>query len=201
MPAEMNDAIHSFIAVFANLDLRGAPILCLCIAVSALVCLEGFKLYKMILYAAAFIFGFRYAHDYLWALIPSDEMLLMVEVAAGLLLAVLSYKIYLAGVFMLAYQFARENLKSYFDGPFAVLLCIGASLLVAFLCMKANRMVIVILTSVVGGFAMVNFFVKLIPVFPVDLSAFPPPQSVIWLGAKVFLSAAGVGIQDVREQD
>ena len=201
MPAEMNDAIHSFIAVFANLDLSGAPILCVFIALSALVCLEGFKIYKLVLYAAAFIFGFRYAHDLLWARIPSDEVLLMIEVAAGLALAVLSYKIYLAGVFMLAYQFARENLRDFFDGPFAVLLCIGASILIAFLCMKANRMVIVILTSVVGGFAMVNYFVKLIPVFPVDLSVFPAASSPIWLAAKVFLSAAGVGVQDVREQN
>ncbi|MCR5178211.1 MAG: hypothetical protein K6C95_04415 [Lachnospiraceae bacterium] len=199
MPAPMNDAIHSFIATFAGLDFRGAPILCLFIAGSALICFEGFRIYKMVLYAAAFFFGFRYARDYLWALIPNDELLLMIEVAAGLLLAVLAYKIYLLGIFLLAYQFARENLRDFFSGPFAILLCIGASILVAFLAMKANRMVVVILTAVVGGFAMVNFFVKMIPVFPVDLSTFPPPQSVIWLFAKVFLSAAGVGIQDVRE--
>lgn len=201
MPAEMTEATQSFIAVFANLDLRGAPILCIMLACAALVCMEGIKLYKMILYVAAFRFGFKYAHDLLWSRIPSDEMLLMIEVAAGLFLAVLAWKIYLAGVGFLTYQFARETLKDFFDGPFAILLCIAVSIVVALLAMKLNRVVIVVLTAVVGGFAMVNIFLKLIPVFPVDISFFPAASSPIWLGAKVFLSAAGVGIQDVREQE
>ena len=120
----------------------------------------------------------------------------------GLLaLAVLAYKIYLAGVGMLAYQFARENLKDFFDGPFAVILCFIASVLIALIAMKANRMVIVILTAVVGGFAAVNVFIRLIPVFPADLSGFPGPNSPVYLFAKIFLSAAGVGVQDVREPD
>ncbi|MCR5675424.1 MAG: TMEM198/TM7SF3 family protein [Lachnospiraceae bacterium] len=199
MPAEMNDAIHSFIATFANMDLRGAPILCLMLAAAAFVCLEGIKIYKMVLYAGAFIFGFRYTRNLLWARIPSDELLLMIEVGVGLLLAVLAWKIYLLGVGLLAYQFARENFRDFFDGPFAVLLCFAVSVLIAILAMKLNRAVIVILTAVVGGFAMVNIFLKLIPVFPVDLSFFPVATSPIWLIAKVFLSAAGVGVQDVRE--
>ncbi len=201
MPAEMTEATNSFIAVFANLDLRGAPILCIMLAVAALVCMEGIKLYKVILYLAAFRFGFRYTHDLLWARVPSDEMLLMIEVAAGLLCAVLAWKVYLAGIGIMTYQFAREALKDFFDGPFAILFCIAASIVVALIAIKLNRAVIVILTAVAGGFAMVNIFLQLIPVFPVDLSFFPPPSSLIWVAAKVFLSAAGVGIQDVREQD
>lgn len=199
MTPELGGAIDGFIQTFANLDFRGAPTYSFCLAVAVLVCLEGIKLYKMVLYAAAFIFGYRYAHDYLWSYIPDDNLLLMAEVAAGLALAVLAWKIYLAGVGMLAYQFARENLKDYFDGPHAVLMCLAASVVIALLAMKLNRMVIVILTAVVGGFAAVNFFIRLIDVFPVDLSAFPAESSQIWLWAKIFMSAAGVGIQDVRE--
>ncbi|MCR4764209.1 MAG: TMEM198/TM7SF3 family protein [Lachnospiraceae bacterium] len=200
MPPEMTEAIHSFIATFANLDLSGAPILCIMLAIAAFICMEGIKLYKMIIYVAAFRFGYVYSHDLLWARIPSDETLLMIEVAVGLLCAVLAWRVYLAGVGLLAYQFARENTKDFFSGPFAVLLCLGVSILIALLAMKLHRAVIVVLTAVVGGFAMVNIFLKLIPVFPVDLSGFPAPTSPVWTFAKVFLSAAGVGIQDVREQ-
>lgn len=199
MTPEMDGAIQGFISTFANLDFHGAPTYCVLLAIALFVCLEGIKLYKMILYAGAFVFGFRYAKELLWARIPNDEMLLMIEVAAGLLLAVLAWRIYLAGVAMLTFQFARENLKDFFSGPYAVLICFAVSVLVALISMKLNRAVIVILTAVVGGFAAVNFFVDLIAVFPVDLSSFPAKTSPIWLFAKVFLSAAGVGIQDVRE--
>ena len=199
MPAEMSNAISSLIETFANLDLRGAPLLCLMMCVYIFICLEGIKIYKMLLLFSAFVFGFKYTHDLLWARIPSDEMLLMLEVIVGLALAVLAYKIYLAGVGMLAYQFARENLKDFFDGPFAVILCFIVSVLIALVAMKANRMVIVILTAVVGGFAAVNVFIQLIPVFPVDLSGFPAANSAVYTFAKIFLSAAGVGVQDVRE--
>ncbi len=199
MTAEMNSAIDGFIAVFANLDFTGAPTYCFFLAVATFISLEGIKLYKMVLYAGAFIFGYRFVHEKFWALIPNDEILLMAEVAVGLLLAVLAWRIYLLGVGILTYQFARDNIKDLFDGPFAVIICFVVSILVAILAVKMNRAVIVILTAVVGGFAAVNFFVKMIAVFPVDLSSFPPASSPIWTFAKIFMSAAGVGIQDVRE--
>jgi len=199
MTVDTNGAIASFIETFANLDFSGAPTYCIFLIIAAFVCLEGIKLYKMVLYFGAFIFGFRYAHDFLWARVPNDEILLMIEVAAGLALAVLAWKIYLAGVGMLAFQFARDVSKDYFDGPHAVAICLVVSIVVALLAIKLNRMVIVILTAVVGGFAMVNIFIQLIDVFPVDLSAFPDASSPVWLFAKVFMSAAGVGIQDVRD--
>ncbi len=199
MNPALGGAIDGFIQTFANLDFRGAPTYSLFLAIAVLVCLEGIKLYKMVLYAGAFIFGYRYAHDYLYSYIPDDNLLLMAEVAAGLALAVLAWKIYLAGVGLLVYQFARENLKDYFDGPHAVLLCLAASIAIALLAIKLNRMVIVILTAVVGGFAAVDYFIKLLEVFPVDLSGFPAVSSQIWIWAKIFMSAAGVGIQDVRE--
>ncbi|MCR4902425.1 MAG: hypothetical protein K6A23_06175 [Butyrivibrio sp.] len=196
---QTENAVHSFIETFANLDFSGAPTYCILLIIATVICLEGIQIYKMILYGAAFIFGFRYTHDLLWARIPNDEILLMIEVAAGLALAVLAWKIYLAGVGMLAFQMARDVSKDYFDGPHAVIVCLVFSIVIAFLAIKLNRMVIVVLTAVVGGFAAVNFFVDLIAVFPVDLSGFPAASSIVWLFAKVFMSAAGVGIQDVRE--
>ena len=196
---ETTNAMGDLVRTLANIDLTGAPILCIMLAICAFVCLEGFKIYKLILNVAAFMFGFRYAHDYLWAVIPNDEVLLMAEVAAGLILAVLSYKIYLLGLGLFVYQFVRENLRDFFDGPFAIIMCCVVSIVIAFLATKANRMVIVVLTAVVGGFSMVNVFTRLIPVFPVDLSFFPPASSIVWYVAKIFLSAAGVMIQDVRD--
>lgn len=199
MSAGIDEAAKGFIAVFANLDFSGAPTYCILMVISAAVCMEGIKFYKLILKATAFILGFRLAHDLLWAKIPNDEFLLMAEVAVGLLLTVLAWKVYLAGVAMMVFQFARYNLMDFFDGPYAVIICIAVSVLIALMSVKLNRTVIVILTAIVGGFATVNFFLRMIPVFPVDLSGFPPASSPVWYFAKIFLSMAGVGIQGVRE--
>jgi len=199
MSVEMDGAVHGLIETFANLDFRGAPTYCIMLIIALFICMEGIKFYKMILYGAAFVMGFRLSHDYLWAYIPSNELLLMVEVGAGLLLAVLAWRIYLLGVAMIVYQFARYNLRDFFEGPFAVLICIAVSVLIALISIKLNRAVIVIITAVIGGFAAVNIFVQLINVFPINLDAFPGAQHPVWLLAKIFLSAAGVGIQDVRD--
>lgn len=199
MPAEMSDAIQSFIAIFANMKMEGALYASVMMIVCLAICLEGIKLYKIVLYLSAFSYGFRYAHDLLWARIPNDETLLMVEVAAGLICAVFAWKVHLLGIGMLVYQFAREYLKDRFDGPFAVVTCIAVSVVVALIAMKAFRAAIVVITAVIGGFAAVSFFQQLLPLFPADLSFFPSATSQIWTFAKIFLAAAGVGVQDPRE--
>ena len=199
MPVEMSDAIRSFIDIFANMKVEGALYFTAMMLVCLAICLEGIKFYKIVLYIGAFSYGFRYAHDLLWARIPSDETLLMVEVAAGLICAVFAWKVHLMGIGMMVYQFAREYLKDRFDGPFAVLTCIAVSLIIALVATKAFRAVIVVITAVIGGFGAVSFFQQLLPVFPTDLSFFPAATSQVWVLAKIFLSAAGVGVQDPRE--
>ena len=213
MSPEWKNAIDSFIAIFANLDFKDGPLFYVVgIIIAGYCCMEGYKIYKMMLSGLGFIFGFRVAYLLFGNLGWNNEMLLMTEVFLGLVIGTVTYKIYLAGVFVAVLQFGLVNFPVYVEAYLGNRLNFGKALngiiitvasavlavVVAKLAVGMNRTVIVCLTAVIGGFAMVNMFVNLIPVFPYEVSM-PEPSSVIWLGAKVFLSMAGAGIQGTKD--
>ena len=208
------EPVNSLVSIFANLDFsKGSLFYVLGIIIAGYCCLEGYKIYKMFLGGMGFVFGFTRAHDIFHGMYWSDEQLLMAEVFVGLVFMCVAFKIYLAGIFIAGFQFGMSNLPVYVElftgkwlkygelinGMTVSVLSFVAALLVAKLYTKMQRTVIVCLTSVVGGFAMVNYFLGLVPNFPYELTL-PPPSSPVYLVAKVFLSAAGVGIQGTKEE-
>ena len=213
MTPEWRNAIDSFVSIFSTMDFRNGALYCvIAICVAGYCCMEGYRIYKMILAGLGFVFGYRLGYQLFTRIGFQGEVLLMAEVFCGLLLMVLAYRIYLAGVFIAAFQFVWINVPVYLQSFVGEKLALGkmlgfvlvpalslvAALIVAKLSMKLQRPVIVCLTAVIGGFAAVNFFLRLIPIFPYELSL-PDETSVIWLAAKVFLSAAGVGIQGIKD--
>ena len=199
----MQDGITSIVGrltqIIDKIDISGIPMLCIYMAVCALICFKGYKIYKIVLYAAGFIFGFRFAHDHLGAIVTDAERLLMIELGLGLVLALLAYKIYLAGLGMFIYQFARGSLKDIFDGPFAIILCIAVSVLIAFLATKINREVIVVITAVVGGFTFVRVLLGLIAMLPEEVMSLLHTDSPVWYIPKAAMSVAGVITQGIKE--
>ena len=213
MNLEWHEAADGFVAMFANLDFRNGPLFYVIgIVVSGYCCLEGYRIYKMMLGALGFILGFRIGYFVFGRLGFSNEVLLMGETFLGLILMVFAYRVFLAGVFIAVFQFATSNLPVYVEdflkervkysflvtGLVVTVLSVALALVIARLSVTMTRPVMVCLTAVIGGFAAINFLVDLIPVFPYEVEL-PPPSSVIWLMAKIFLSAAGVGIQDVKD--
>ena len=214
MSEEWKMAIDSFIKMFAYLDFSNGPLFyVIAIIIAGYCCLEGFKFYKMCLMGLGFLFGYRIGFAVFSTLGWSGEQLLMGEVFLGLIGGVVAYKVYLAGIFIAVFQFGQINLpiyvESYFGeklnsyGPYISqflisVISLAAALIVAKLAVNMSRTLIVCLTAVIGGFAVINNFVNLIPLFPYEL-IMPEASSVIWLGAKVFLSMAGVGIQGTKD--
>jgi len=207
-------AADSFVAIFANLDFRKGPIFyVLGIIIAGYCCMEGYKIYKMILGGMGFIFGFTLGHDIFYRMYWPDEQLLMVETVLGLIFMALAFRIYLAGIFIAVFRFGRANFPVYVEayvgrhfefgdvmnGIIVAVLSAILAVVVAKLAVGVNRTVIVCITAVIGGFAMVNFFVGLIPSFPYDVSTLPEPSSPVYLAAKIFLSAAGAGIQGFKD--
>ncbi len=206
-------AVNSFVEVFANLDFRNGPLFYVVgIVAAGYCCLEGYRIYKMLLGIMGFALGFRVGFLIFGSLGFSNEVLLMMETFMGLILCVVSYRIFLAGIFIAVFQFASSNLPVYVEALLqnrvkysflvtGVVVTIISGLLafaIAKLSVSMTRTVLVCLTAVVGGFAVVNFLVDLIPVFPYEVTL-PEPSSPIWLFLKIGLSAAGVGIQDVKD--
>ncbi len=215
MTQEWQDAINSFVYMFSTMDFsKGALFYVFGIVIAGYCCLEGFKIYKMVLTGLGFLFGYRLGFLIFSNLGWSGEKLLMAEVFIGLIAGTVAYKVYLAGIFIAVFQFGQVNLPIYVERFFgekldgfgvwisrAIISVISviAAIIIARLAVQMSRPVIVCLTAVVGGFAAINYFLGLIPLFPYEL-ILPASNSVIWLAAKVFLSMAGAGVQGVNEE-
>ena len=210
---DWHSAVDSFVEMFTTMDFSSGPLFYVIgIVLAGYCCLEGYGIYKMVLGAVGFTLGFRAGYFVFSAIGLSGEALLMAETFLGLILMVVSYKIFLAGVFIAVFQLGVTNLPVYVEallkekvgnpliltGVIVTIISVGAALIIAKLSVTMTRPVLVCLTSVIGGFAAINFLIDLIPVFPYEVEL-PPASSFIWILAKVFLAAAGVGIQGVKD--
>lgn len=198
----------------ANIKFDGVLLSVVCMLVAGFICLEGYGIYKAALSAIGFCVGYSHAHNLLAGMGLSSEGMLMIQTIIGLVCAVLAVLYVQIGIGIAVYHFVQNNLAAilaaalaeklsipqFLYPTFAALVGIAAGIAGGFLAMKATRPAIVIVTAVVGGFAAVNFFVQMIPQFPVDLHYLPGEESPVWTFAKVFLAAAGVGVQGIKEQ-
>ncbi len=104
-------SVKSVVDIFANLDFRNGPLFYVIgMVVSGYCCMEGYRIYKAVLGAMGFVLGFRVAQTLLSHVGFSGEMLLMAETFTGLILAVIAYSIFKAGVFIAVFKFASSNL-------------------------------------------------------------------------------------------
>ena len=210
---DWHSAAKSFVDMFANMDFRNGPIVYVIGIIAALYCcLEGYRIYKMVLGASGFLLGFHIGALIFSRMGLSGEQLLAGETFLGLILMVLAYRIMLAGVFITAFYFANANLPVYVEpflkektgnafwvtGITVTVISAVLAFIIARFSVRMTRPVLVCLTAVAGGFAAINCLVALIPVFPYKVEL-PGESSVVWLLAKVFLSAAGVGVQGVKD--
>lgn len=194
---------------FANMEFTSVLMYAVLMVAAFFVCFEGYRIYKLALIVIGFAVGFSRAHLLLDSFGLSDEQMLMAQAVAGIVLAILAGVFVHAGIFIAAYHFAQQNcsavlaayLLQHVDLPKLLeplasrVIGVAIAGLLAWLAVKAERPVIVIVTAVAGGFALVNFFLKMVPVFPVDVSFLSGLPSIVYVMAKVGISAAGVGIQ------
>lgn len=203
MEQQLQNAGMQLVDTLAHLDYRsGVPFVLIMLALSMAVCFSGYRFYRAALSIAAFCIGY-----FLMGLLGKSmgwdaQTLLIAEVVAGLLLGVVAYRIMLAAVFIAVFGFARMHLPAVLDrlgvsyGYIAIL--VGA-LVIALLARKLTRAVLVIVTAVLGGFTMVTVFRELLLYLPPEAALrIPAAGSMIWLVAKILLSAAGTVVQDPK---
>lgn len=195
----------------AQIRFEGALLCVLLMLAAGYICLEGYGIYRMALGIIGFAVGYSHAHnilDYLH-IEMSDGAFLMVQAIIGLICAGIAYTVLKAGIFIAAYHFVQVNLASILVALlakelkipeiiypiFAAIAGVGVGILVAKLAVKSERLVVVSVTAVVGGFAAVGFFVQMIPGFPVNINFLQRVPGAVWYGAKIFLSAAGFLVQ------
>ena len=182
---------------FATADFSSAALVYLILfAASAYCCIEGYRFYRVALMVGAFIFGFIACAKFMLFFHLDEKLdtgqLLMTELIVGGVAALFSFKIFLMGVFAVAYQLAAQNLPEFFDGLYRPLVSTVGAGIAGFLCVRMTRLVIIALTSIIGGVTMVYAFVEFLRcVIPAEMALLPPANSVIWLAAKVFFSVMG----------
>ena len=205
------DLVHRI----ASLDFTQGSLYYLAMAVFGLyICLEGYQISRVALSIVGFVAGFLTAARFIPTLFPNldAEKLLMIETGVGLALALLAWFLVQVGVFIAAYQFSMSNLVPLIAGKvvstveeqghniaiWQPLISIVIGVVLAFLAVKAMRPGMVIFTAVLGGFAVVNGVYGILVYFPEQFAVSPPDIPLLWMGAKIFLSAAGVGVQGIK---
>ncbi len=218
---QVNDNIQKLIDQLSHIKFEGMVMCAVMLVLCLVLCLEGYQIYRLALLLIGFAMGFVTMHSLLdtAGVVLTSEQRLMAQGIAGIILAILSTTIVRVGVFISAFYFA----KYFLAGPIAQFILAriegkvdypkiltpvitnALALIVAFifakLAVESLRPVIVILTAAVGGFALVNIFVQMIPIFPINISFMPGEGSFIWGIAKLFMTAAGVGVQGIKGEE
>lgn len=205
--------MKDFVKCLASMEFNSVLIYALLMLASVVICFEGFRLYKLALMMIGFAAGYSRVHGMISGLQLTDEQMLMTQTIAGIVCAVLAGMVVHIGIFIAAYHFAQANLSAiivamladkmnvptFVEPVFTRLAGVTIAVVIAWLAVKSERPVVVILTAVIGGFAAVNFFLGMVPVFPVDITFFLRVPAVVMAGIKVALSCAGVGIQGIKK--
>lgn len=182
------------------------------LVIAGFCCFEGFRIYKLLLGIVGFGAGFYFASqlltgdnfvtEYIKGMELTPEAILGIEVGAGLIGAFLAFKVVMIGVFLIAYQFAMTNLVGYLpDNAWRPVSSVLFSAFVGFLSTKSIRVFVVAVTAVAGGFAMANalqgLLLNFLPEIGLNVTFLENPM--VWIVVKVFLAAAGFGIQGARK--
>ncbi len=216
MEQQIYDAGFDLVRTFASLDFTQGGLYYLAMTVLGLyICLEGYRISRVALSIVGFFAGFLTAGKLIPSLFPAmnSETLLMIETGLGIVLALLSWFLVQVGVLIAAYQFSMSNLVPLIAGKvvstveeqghniaiWQPLISIVIGAILAFLAVKAMRPGMVIFTAVLGGFAIVNGVYGILVYFPEQFAVSPPDIPLLWVGAKIFLSCAGVGVQGVKD--
>ncbi len=167
---------------------------------AAFCCFSGYRVYRAVLAVLAFSVVFVLSATILRITGLNSQMgtteLLLLELGLGLAAGFLAWKVFLVGVFAAGYFLGVQHLPRFFDGIYRPVVSSMGAGFAGYLCVRATRMVIIVLTAVIGGFTMVNALVELAGCFPESLPfTLPPANSLIWLAGKALFTFMGVMVQ------
>ena len=184
-------------------------LLTLLMVAAGVVCFAGYRIYKLALALIGFAVGFSRSQVWLSYFELAETTMLILQLLIALLCAILSWRFMRLGIFIGAYHFAQLHISAILTSLLAQQLEIpdiayplfsaaagaGIAWLCAYLAVKAERPVVVILTSVLGAFAAVEILRWLFPFLPADAQAVAKLPEAVFLAAKSLLALAGILVQ------
>lgn len=178
-------------------------LLILAMIIAVFLWMEGYKLYKLAVFFLGFITGFTLA-GMITNYIPTIPFpVLIIQITAGLLLGASAFLIWKFGLFIAAACAAFMVLSNLLSslGTIGMIIAFAAAVVGGFVATKADEPVIMVLTGIVGGFAIPSIFIGLLTFIPFNIGFLPPENSFIWLIVKLVLSAIGIGIQFAKNKE
>lgn len=186
-----------------NEILDSSPIvLGLSLVISVFLWAEGYKLYRLAVFFLGFIVGFTVSGGII-KLIPSfPAQAFIAQIICGVVLGALSFIIIKLGFFVGAacavFMVTNSLLKPL--GTIGMVIAFASAVVAGFVATKADEPVIILLTSIAGGFMIPAILLRIIMLTPYDVSFLPRESSVVWLIVKIVLSAVGAGIQFAKKK-
>jgi len=188
-----------------NLSEASPPVLVLVLIIAVFLWIEGYRLYKLAVFFLGFMTGFTLSAFILKYISAVPVPGIIIQVVVGLALGAASFLILKLGLFIAAACAAFLLLSNLLHslGITGTVIAFAAAVVAGFVATKADKPVIIVLTSIVGGFALTEVLYRLVLLIPYDTSFLPPEKSIIWLIVKALVSAVGIAVQysKVRDED
>ena len=125
--------------------------------IALLTCLFGYKLNKGLIAVMGLIIGFQISSTYLPSIITDQNLIYLLSIIIALIIGMLSYKLYLVGIFFLCAVSAYiifENLN--LTGNIQIIFGLIIGVIAGILGVKFTRPIMIISTSLCGSSLVIN---------------------------------------------
>ncbi len=178
-------------------------VLVLTLIIAVFLWMEGYRLYRLAVFFLGFMTGFTLSGMVL-KLIPAVAVPgLVIQIICGVLVGAAAFLVLKLGLFIAAACAAFLVLSNLLQSlsTIGMVIAFAAAVVAGFVATKADKPVIIVLTAVVGGFAIPSVLLRLLSAMSVDAGFLPPESSFIWIIVKVVVAGLGIAIQFSKNRD
>ena len=164
----------------------------LCFTAAMLGCFWGYRLQKLVIALVVFGGAYMLVHRFGAQFVPYPDAVTGLAIVVALIAAGLSFHLYLAGV-CVTLVFAGISVARMWIANDWVALSVGivAGCVLGVLAVQTNRIIVIIITGLAGGFASAKYGALLLARFV----SFTMPSQTVLLAVGVVLAVAGIGVQ------
>ena len=136
------------------------------LVIAVLNCFYGYRLKELWIGLSGFMVGALFGGNIAWKLSGSGWITALAALIVGLVVGAAAFRLYLAGIFILAFLMVFETGKILMqeEGVLLVLLPAVLGAAAGFLAMKFTKVVIILTTALGGGFSIMDSSMRILNV-------------------------------------
>ena len=138
-------------------------VLIVSIIIGLLACFMGYRLNKILVMIIGFYIGYKLGDAFLPQLISDDVIVTFVSIVIGIIIGFIAFGTYLFGVFILCFFLAYSLCEAFIDiDTLKIIIGVVAGVVAGIVGVKFVRPIIIITTSLTGGFLVVSSAIQLL---------------------------------------